>query len=195
MQADRFDADYYNRFYFSKATRIAHPEYFDRIARFVSAYLDMLGCSIYNVLDAGCGAGLLHPGLRLAWPKVNIDAFDVSTYACETYGWENASLETFETDKVYDLVICHDVVQYLDRAAAKAALDKLSSLTSTALFFGVLTQEDWDNNCDQRLTDGDANLRTSAWYRKRLSGTFRNAGGGLYIRKDTDVVMYSLESL
>ncbi len=195
MKSERFGADYYQRFYFSAATRIADPDYFDRVAAFIGAYLQLLGCSINEVLDAGCGAGLLHPGLRRQWPDIAIDAFDVSAYACRRYGWQQASLETFEADHLYDLVICHDVIQYLDRKSADAALTRLAELTRTALFFGALTLDDWRNNCDQELTDGDAYLRSSGWYRKRLNKHFRNAGGGLYIRRDADVVLYALESL
>ena len=66
----------------------------------------MLGCEVSTVLDAGCGAGLLHEGLRAAWPEVTIDAFDVSEYACRHYGWQHASLQAFDTDTTYDLVIC-----------------------------------------------------------------------------------------
>jgi len=194
LSAEKFDAGYYERFYFSAATRIADPEYFDRLAEFVGAYLAHLGCSVKHILDAGCGAGLMHAGLRRTWPSVSIDACDVSDYACERYCWQCASIATFETKKIYDLVICHDVVQYLDRRAADAALTKLAGLSRTALFFGVLTREDWEQNCDKDLTDSDAHLRSSGWYRKRLSKQYRNAGGGVYIKRDADVVLYALES-
>lgn len=192
-KAEKFNAAYYQRFYFEASTQVADKAYFSRVGAFVAAYLEMLGCSADTVLDAGCGAGLMHDSLRGAWPEVAIEGFDVSAYACERYGWTCASLESFESDKTYDLVICHDVLQYLDRKAASAALEKLTRLTTTALFFGVLTREDWTDNCDQSLTDGDAYMRSSAWYARRLRGAFRNAGGGLYIKRDANVVLYSLE--
>ncbi|MEQ8660698.1 MAG: class I SAM-dependent methyltransferase [Gammaproteobacteria bacterium] len=196
MTSDRFDAAYYDRYYFARATRIAEPAYFDRLAGFLTAYLDMLDCRVTSILDAGCGAGLLHPGLRRAWPHAHLDAFDASAWACREYGWQHATLETFETARTYDLVICYDVLQYLDRAAARAALAKLATLTHAALFFGVLTREDWRDNCDRVRTDGDAHLRSAGWYRRELAPHFRNAGGGLYVRRDaTEVVLYSLESL
>ena len=37
-----FDAAYYDRYYFDRTTRVAEPGYFDRVAGFISAYLDML---------------------------------------------------------------------------------------------------------------------------------------------------------
>lgn len=194
--SERFDARYFERYYFARATRIAEPAYFDRLAAFLTAYLGLLDCRIERVLDAGCGAGLLHAGLRRAWPAVRIDAFDASAWACREYGWHHATLETFQADARYDLVICYDVLQYLDRESARAALEKLAGLTGTALFFGVLTREDWRENCDQTRTDGDAHLRSAGWYRRALARHFRNAGGGLYLRHDaSDVVLYALESL
>lgn len=195
MKDEKFDAGYFDRFYFARATRIAEPAYFDRLAGFVTAYLDLLGCRVKTVLDAGCGAGLLHPGLRRAWPKVRIDAFDASAYASERYGWQQASIESYEPNGVYDLVICHDVMQYLDDRTARAALPRLCAWTRTALLFSVLTVEDWEDNCDQQRTDRDAHMRPASWYRQRLTRDFRNAGGGLYIRRDADVVLYALENL
>lgn len=195
MKADKFDQSYYQRFYFAPETRVAEPAYFTRLAHFTGAYLDLLGCPVSSILDAGCGAGLMHDEFRRLWPGVDIEAFDASAYACKKFGWTCATLEEFASSKTYDLVVCHDVVQYLERKAAAAAIEKLARLTRTALLFGVLTREDWEENCDQRLTDAEAHLRSSGWYRRRLSAEFRNAGGGLYIRRDADVVLYSLESL
>ena len=39
-----------------------------------------------------------------------------------------------------------------------------------------------------------AHLRAAAWYRRRLGAHFHNAGGGIYIKRDANVVLYSLES-
>ena len=38
-----FDAAYYERFYFAEATRVADPDYYPRLARFITAYLGVLG--------------------------------------------------------------------------------------------------------------------------------------------------------
>ena len=194
MQASDFDRAYFERFYFNPRTRVAEPAYFDRLAAFAAAYLKLLECPVKRVLDVGCGAGLLHRGLRQAYPGVRIDACDASAYICERFGWPWATIDELEVRRTYDLVICHDVVQYLDRAAARAALTKLAALSHGALLFGVLTREDWQHNCDQQLTDANVHLRSAAWYRREIGVHFRNAGGGLYIRRDAGVVLYALES-
>ncbi len=193
MSSRAFDRAYFKRFYFSPATRIADQRYFDRLATFAGAYLTLLGCPVKRILDVGCGPGFMHPGLKRAWPRARIDGMDVSPYACAKFGWRQQAIEDMEVDETYDLVICHDVLQYLDNKAADRALRKLSSLSESALFFSVLTREDWTQNCDQRLTDSNAHLRTAAWYRRRLATDFRNAGGGIYIKRDTDIVLYALE--
>lgn len=195
MASNNFDQTYFQKFYFNPATRIAEPRYFDRLAAFVGSYLNLLGCTVKRVLDVGCGPGLMHPGLKRAFPRVRIDAIDVSAYACRKYGWCHQAIEEMEVVETYDLVICHDVLQYIENKAAERALRKLAALTQSALFFSVLTREDWLRNCDQRLTDRNAHLRTSSWYRRRLSADFRNAGGGLYIKHDADIVLYALEHL
>ena len=194
MKANAFDQAYFDRYYFNRRTRIAEPAYFDHLSGFVGAYLKLLACPPRRVLDIGCGAGLLHRGLRRAFKGVKIDACDVSEYVCQRYGWQCVSIEDLTVKHSYDLVICHDVLQYLDDKAASRAIDKLAALSHCALLFGVLTREDWDNNCDQTLTDSNAHLRRTAWYRRRLGAHFRNAGGGLYIKHDAEVVLFSLES-
>ncbi len=195
MKGAAFDETYFNRYYFDAHTRIADRTYFDRLARFLGAYLAFLDCPVERILDAGCGPGFLHRGLRRAFPDVPIDAIDVSEYLCGKYGWQCAAIEDFETKRRYDLVICHDVLQYLDRPAALTALKKFEKLTRGALYFSVLTREDWESNCDQGLTDGETYRRPSEWYRKNLAPKFANAGGGLYIKRDSNVVLYALEHL
>lgn len=194
MKANAFDQAYFERFYFNRGTRIAEPAYFDQLSAFVGAYLKLLDCPVARILDVGCGAGLLHRGLRRAFHGVKIDACDVSEYVCERFGWQCVSIEELQVKNTYDLVICHDVLQYLDDKAAARAIAKLAALSHGALLFGVLTREDWQSNCDQTLTDSNAHMRSTAWYRRRLGAHFRNAGGGIYIKRDANVVLYSLES-
>lgn len=195
MTANAFDQAYFERYYFNPRTRIAERTYFDRLAAFAASYLALLDCPVKRVLDVGCGAGLLHRGLRRAIPGVRIDACDASEYACKRFGWLHTTIQALEIPQPYDLVICHDVLQYLDNRAARQAIDKLADFTDCALLFGVLTSEDWRENCDQKLTDGNAWIRSTAWYRRHLGRHFRNAGGGMYLKRDANVVLYSLDAI
>ena len=111
--------------------------------------------NVGSILDVGCGLGLMHPGLRRAFPGTDIHAFDASEYLCEKFGWQCSSIEGYDVGQSYDLVVCHDVLQYLDRSQALRALSNIEELARVALFFSVLTREDWEQNCDQILTDGN----------------------------------------
>ena len=94
-----------------------------------------------------------------------------------------------------DLVICYDVLQYLDDREAGAAMRNLGQLCGGALHFGVLTREDWDRYCDKRLTDRDVHLRPSDWYRRRLAPSFLNAGSGMFVRRGTIAQLWDLDRL
>ena len=93
----------------------------------------------------------------------------------------------------FDLVICHDVIQYLGNADASRAIDNLASLSRGALYLGVLTREDWNEHCDRERTDDQVHLRAARWYRRRLDRHFTAAGGGVFLKKDAPVVLWSLE--
>ena len=189
-----FDQAYFERYYLNPDTRVADADYFPRLAAFIAAYLRLLDCPVRRILDLGCGLGQLHEGLRAALRPVEIDACDASAYLCQRYGWRHTTIEDFKLTRTYDLVVCHDVLQYLDRPRALLALRKISALCHGALYFSVLTREDWQLNCDQRLTDNNVHLRSSRWYRRQLEPAFQNAGGGVYLKRDSGVVLYALES-
>jgi 2-polyprenyl-3-methyl-5-hydroxy-6-metoxy-1,4-benzoquinol methylase len=191
----RFDAGYYERYYVDETTKVAEDEYFDRLGAFIAAYVNFLGIGVARVLDIGCGIGLLREPVTRHFPRAHFAGVEASAYACERYGWTQGSIVDFNAAAPFDLVICHDVLQYLSHRDADKALTNLGRLCSGVLFFSVLTKEDWEHNCDQTRTDGDVFLRTTRWYRKRLSAHFHNAGGGVFVNRRADVILYSLDSL
>ena len=91
---------------------------------------------------------------------------ETSEYLCERYGWDHGLIQDYRAKKPFDLVVCYDVVQYLDSATAKRALDNLSRLCRGMLYFTALTKKDWEENCDQSRTDAEVYLRTAEWYRE-----------------------------
>ncbi|MCY4495706.1 MAG: hypothetical protein OXC14_00285, partial [Rhodospirillaceae bacterium] len=78
-------------------------------------------------------------------------------------------------------------------ADAGAAIANLATLCRGALYFGALTREDWEENCDRFRTDGEVSLRSARWYRRRLQRDFTPIGGGLFLRKPVAVTLWSLE--
>ncbi|MEM7540927.1 MAG: class I SAM-dependent methyltransferase [Pseudomonadota bacterium] len=190
----QFDESYYQRYYLDARTRVAEPHYFEDLAQFLGAYLKLLDVEVTRILDIGCGLGLLHKALSKTFVASSITGIEASEYAANRFGWQHCRIEDYENRDPFDVVICYDVVQYLDNKAAAAAIEKIAGLTKSALFFGVLTTEDWQDNCDQSLTDGAVFQRKTTWYRNHLRQHFINAGGGLFVKKDANVTLYSLES-
>jgi 2-polyprenyl-3-methyl-5-hydroxy-6-metoxy-1,4-benzoquinol methylase len=195
MNEDIFDEGYYARYYENRLTRVADPVHFVRLGRFVGAYCGLLGIRVRSILDLGCGIGTLKKPLLKRFPKAAYTGVDVSPYACAKFGWERASASDYSPGHRFDLVVCHDVLQYLSDKEAGATIKNFDALCRSVLYFSVLTKEDWDQNCDKSLTDSDVNLRTTNWYRRRLQRHFRNLGGGVYTSRSLDVVLYSLEHL
>ena len=188
-----FDAAYYERFYLDPRTRVAEPLDVEVQARFLCGYLDYLKIDVRWILDLGCGLGRLREPLLARFPRARYTGVEVSGHLCAELGWVHDSVATFRSRRRFDLVICQDVLQYLDDTEAEQALDNLARHCRGALFFGALTREDWEENCDQARTDGNGYLRDGAWYRRRLAPAFVCAGGGVFVARRAGVVMFELD--
>ena len=119
----------------------------------------------------------------------------MSEHLCAELGWVHGSAATFRSGsgRRFDLVVCQDVLQYLDDAEAEQAIDSFTRHCRGALFFGVLTREDWEENCDRARTDGNGYLREGSWYRRRLAPAFTCAGGGVFVARRAGVVTFELD--
>ena len=189
----RFDEAYYWRFYLDPKRRAATPHDARRRARFIAGYLRYLQLPVTRILDLGCGLGRLLRALGREYPRARLVGVEASDYLCERYGWQKGSVVDFEAAPAFDLVVCHDVIQYLDDALASAAIENLARLSRGAVALGILTREDWHNLADQERTDTECYLRPTRWYRRRLAHRFTSAGGGLYLAKPEPVAIWSLE--
>ncbi len=189
----RFDAAFYRRFYTNIGTRVATRAEMAARAAVVAAIVKLLDVPVRRILDAGCGLGWMRPALREAFPRATYAGLEVSEHLCRRHGWIHASLATFRPRKRYDLIICHDVMQYLDDREAARALGNLARLCRGALYFHVPTLRDWRDNVDRSCSDGDIHLRSGDWYRSRLSRNFRHAGCGVHVRRGVPHVQWELE--
>lgn len=189
-----FDRAFFDRFYRRRDTRASGPAEFRRLSRFVLAYLEYLEIDVRNVLDLGCGLGRWKKALELHDNRIRYTGVDVSAYACSTYGWHQASVEDFRSSAKYDLVICQDVLPYLPEDSVEIAVRNIARHCRGAAYIQVITREDWEDEiCDPRRTDASMNRFDASWYRSLLGGYFVNCGGGVFVPRTSDVVLWELE--
>jgi hypothetical protein len=193
MSSRLFDETYYARHYGEPDTQVADEASVGRLARFVCSYLEYLGVEVREVIDFGCGLGLWRAPLERWFPGVSYHGVELSEHACARYGWTRGSVVEHQHGHAVDLVICQGVLQYLPTARAKQAIRNLAAHCKTALYLEALTRHDWAHAVDQQRSDGDVYLRSGAWYRRELARDFIGCGGGLFVRKDADVVLFELE--
>jgi len=162
-------------------------------ARLIAAILRHAQVSVRSILDAGCGIGMLRKAFAEALPRARYEGLETSDYLCARYAWTRGSVVDFAPRRVSDLVICYDVLQYLDDAHASRAIANLATLTGAALYVSALTREDWRTNCDRSRTDRAVHLRSGEWYRRRLRKRFNHVGFGVWLRKDVTAILWDME--
>jgi SAM-dependent methyltransferase len=192
--AERFGAGYFRKFYLSSATRVVSAAEMRTRARLIAAILAQASIPVRSILDAGCGIGLLRRPFAEVWPRARYTGLDSSEYLCTRYGWTQGSVVDYVPRAPSDLVVCYDVLQYLDDRAAGRAIANLGRLARSALYFSALTREDWRENCDRRLTDSAVHLRPGEWYRRRLRRHFSYLGLGMWLRKSQRPMLWDLET-
>ncbi len=188
-----FDRNYYQRYYYNPRTAVTDRREMRARARLIAAYVEHVGLPVRCILDAGCGTGLLRSPLRRMLPRATYTGLESSEYLCGRYGWERGDIESFRSPP-FDLVICYDVLQYLETSVARRALGNLSRLCRGVLYFTALTRADWEHNCDRSRTDSNVHLRSARWYRTALRRTFSEVGAGFWIRRGAPLTVWELES-
>jgi len=189
----RFDRDYYRRFYLDPRTAVISRAEMRERAGLIAAYARHIGLPVRSILDAGCGIGLLRAPLQRAFPRAAWTGLEYSQYLCKRYGWTQGSLATFRAEP-FDLVVCYDVLQYLDDRTAARAIASLGRLTRGLLYISALTVRDWRENCDRTRTDPDVHLREASWYGQRLRRWFRPSGVGFWIRRGAPLTAWEMET-
>lgn len=189
----RFDREYYRRFYLDPRTAVISRAEMRERAGLIAAYARHIGLPVRSILDAGCGIGLLRAPLKRAFPRASWTGLEYSEYLCQRYGWTQGSLATFRADP-FDLVVCYDVLQYLDDRTAARAISSLGRLTRGLLYISALTARDWRDNCDRTRTDREVHLREAQWYGQRLRRWFRPSGVGFWIRRGAPLTAWEMET-
>lgn len=189
-----FDRAFFRRYYHDASTAVVHFGEAVRRARFVLAYLDFLGVEVRSVLDAGCGVGLWRRALRRIGRTVDYTGIDTSEYLCRRYGWTRASITEFRSRRKFDLVVCQDMLQYLDGGEVRLAVDRIARLCRGACYIEVPTREDFaERTLDLVRTDRRIHLRGLRYYRRLLAAHFVAAGGGVFLPRRTRTTILALE--
>jgi predicted TPR repeat methyltransferase len=191
-----FDRAFFERFYHRPSTAVVSGDEVYRRARFVTAYLAHLQLDLRTVLDAGCGTGLWRKALRRIDRGMTYTGIDTSEYLCRRHGWTQSTIADFTSRRKFDLVVCQDVLQYVDAKGVRRSMDALARLCRGALYFDVPTSDDIkDGFLDMTRTDKSIHVRSAAWYRRLLRRDFVNAGGGVFVRRNARLVVLALERL
>ena len=189
-----FDKSFFDRFYHSKTTAVVTRDDIRRLAKFVVSYLDYLRVPVDTVLDVGCGLGMWRGALRRLRPKVGYTGLDTSEYLCDRYGWIRSSIIDYRSRSKFDLVICQDMMQYIDDDQAIRSIEAIAALCRGAFYLDVLTKEDVARGAlDLRRTDRDVHIRSAKWYLRAVTPHFERAGGGVFIPKSSRTTLLSLE--
>jgi len=189
----RFGPDYFRKFYTNPETRVVTAGEMHNRAAVIAALLRHAQVPVRSILDAGCGIGLLRKPFSKCIPRARYTGLENSEYLCSRFGWKKGSVVDFVPRQPFDLVVCYDVLQYLDDKQAAGAIANMVSLSRAALYVSALTREDWRENCDRTLTDRAVHLRPGDWYRRRLRRHFRFVGFGVWLRKDITAILWDLE--
>jgi len=148
-----------------------------------------------RVLDIGCGLGGWRDAMRRHCPDAVYTGVDASPELCRRYGWRQGTVSGFRSRSSFDLVVCRSVLQYLPADEVRRGVENLACLCRGAAYIELVSREDWERNCDRTATDGAIYRRSAAWYRRTVGRCFTNCGGGVFLPKDSDVVLYELEKL
>ena len=189
-----FDAAYYRRFYLKAATRAMSQPETARRAAVVASLVDQQELPVKRILDMGCGLGWFKAPLQKVFPKASYTGVEYSEYLCQECGWQQGSVVDYVGRGQFDLVICCDVLQYLDDKAAIKAINNLARLCRGALYLHVPTKLDWQTLMDPSGTDANVHVRPGSWYQQQLRKHFNHIGNGVLLKKDVEVLQWELHS-
>ncbi|GAB1595344.1 class I SAM-dependent DNA methyltransferase [Lysobacter claricitrinus] len=172
--AKHYDRDYFERWYRDPALKRAAIGGAARLSRKVALAVSTaeywLERPLRSVLDIGCGEGAWQPAVKKLRPKASYIGFDSSAYAIERFGRRRnlhlASFADFASLRPCapaDLLVCSDVMHYLEPRELDAGLPGLAELCSGVAFLETFTRED--------EIEGDTagfRRRPARFYRTRL---------------------------
>lgn len=149
MAKKRYDRAYFDRWYRGLGAVASKGALARKVATAVAVTEYVLDRELRSVLDVGCGEGRWQPVLYGLRPDASYLGIDSSEYVVDRFGAErNLRLGTFEElelhgfDEPFDLIVCSDVLHYLERSAIRRGLPALVERLGGVAFLEVFTRSD-----------------------------------------------------
>ncbi len=193
----RYDRAYFEKWYHDPATRIRRRADLERkVALAVGACEYVIGGPVRSVLDVGAGEGEWGLALRRLCPRATYVGVEPSEYAVERYGARRGLVRGGLTDldalgftSPFDLVVCSDVLHYVDTAALRRGLPQMARLVSGMAFCDLFVSGD--------AAGGDMRhwqRRTAAFYRRAFAAADLVACGlHCYVPRERAEFLWALE--
>jgi len=165
----RYDRTYFDKWYRSARDRVTSAAEVRRKVEMAVAVAEyMLRRPLRNMLDVGCGEGAWFTHLKALRPRAKYLGVDPSGYVVERFGRVRnivqgafADVASLDLDELYDVVVCSDVLHYLEEREIRAGLHTLVRVAGGILFLEVLTKE------EDIIGDLEGLIRRPAsWYRR-----------------------------
>lgn len=178
----------YDRAYFDRWYRGGDIGGTARLARKVALALATaeyhLERPVRSVLDIGCGEGAWRAPLLRSRPKLHYLGFDSSEYAVDRYGRSRnlhlarfADFSQLRPTAPVDLLVCSDVLHYLDTREIDRGLPGLAALCGGVAFLETFTREDGVDG-----DDAGFRRRPARFYRERfVAAGFRPLGSHCWL--------------
>ena len=175
MPKKTYDRAYFERWYRRPASRLEAPaELRRKVAMAVAVTERFLGRPLARALDVGCGEGRWRAELRRLRPRLRYAGVEPSAYAVARYGRSRGivrggfgDLARLDLGGPFDLVVCADVLHYLEAEEIERGLPALVALAGGAAYLELLTSAEEVEGDTRAL-----HLRPPAFYEQR----FRAAG-------------------
>lgn len=193
-----YDRDYFDRWYRNPKFRVAGRRVVARRAALAVAAAEvLLERPVGSVLDVGCGEGAFRAALKALRPRARYLGVDPSAYAVARYGRTRnlrrlgfSDLDELPSRPGFDLVVCADVLHYLEDAEIEAGLPALAALAAGVAYMPLFAAGDrfWGDRQEWRD-------RPPSWYLERFRGAgLVPLGLHLYAGPALSPVLASLEA-
>ena len=145
-----YDRDYFERWYRDPDDRVSTRDSLERKARLAIAVTEFLiGRRIRTILDVGCGEAPWFPIVRRLRPNASYTGIDSSDYVLERFGAERnirrgtlGELGRMRLRRDVDLIICADVLQYVDTPELERGLRTIRRLLGGVAYIEAFATED-----------------------------------------------------